>query len=93
MGSILPHSFERDKFILQNLLPFQNELAYLGVLGPTRRTSRLLDGNPIPAFVSSPIGVDIYADGAEEISISVIAELIQVRNLRARQNFGNLVVC
>ncbi|PYZ94746.1 hypothetical protein CR194_04220 [Salipaludibacillus keqinensis] len=79
---IMTHSFERDRFIMRNLLPKKEELAYLGVLGPKRRTVKLLDGAAVPKWVSSPIGLDIHAEGAEEISISILAELIATRNKR-----------
>jgi xanthine/CO dehydrogenase XdhC/CoxF family maturation factor len=39
---ILTHSFEQDARILASLLTLENPLAYIGVLGPQRRTRELL---------------------------------------------------
>lgn len=75
---IMTHNFERDREILHHLI--DNPLTYLGVLGPRRRTERLIAPYRLPGQVYSPIGLDIRAEGSEEISVSVIAELINVRN-------------
>jgi len=77
---IMTHNFEWDKkalHILRNHPP-----KYLGVLGPKHRTRRLLGSDDIPEWIHSPIGLDIGAEGEEEISISIISELIQVRNTK-----------
>lgn len=71
---IMTHDFQKDKEILQYIL--QNKpTRYLGILGPRRRTSRLLNG-AIPKHIHSPIGLSIDADGPKEIAISIVAELI-----------------
>lgn len=75
---IMTHNFERDKDILKRLINIP--LKYLGVLGPRRRTQRLLLPQEIPGHINSPIGLDIDAEGAEEISFSILAEMIKVRN-------------
>ncbi|WP_462408668.1 XdhC family protein [Neobacillus sp. Marseille-QA0830] len=72
---ILTHHFQRDKELL-NLLQNQ-ELKYLGILGPRKRTERLLEGKDIPPQISSPAGLEIGAEGPVEIAISIVAELIQ----------------
>ncbi|AJY76147.1 XdhC family protein [Paenibacillus beijingensis] len=80
---IMTHNFNRDQFILDRLL--QSPPYYLGVLGPRRRTERLVRNKALPDFVHSPIGLNIGAEGPEEISISVMAELIQARKQASRQ--------
>lgn len=75
---VMTHNFNRDQEILQHLL--QAPLKYLGVLGPKRRTERLVKNKNLLSFIHSPIGLPIGAEGPEEISISVLAELIKVRN-------------
>lgn len=77
---IMTHSFIKDRFLLETMMSMKDELAYVGVLGPKRRTKKLLGGIDVPTWVHSPVGVDIHAEGPEEISISVIAELIKTRN-------------
>ncbi|MFC0558937.1 XdhC family protein [Halalkalibacter alkalisediminis] len=81
---IMTHSFTRD----QQLVTYfsENKPKYLGVLGPKRRTERLLFPKKVPEWFHSPIGVDIDAEGAEEISVSILAELIQVRNRQRALN-------
>jgi xanthine dehydrogenase accessory factor len=71
---ILTHHFQKDKEILNQLKG--EKLKYLGVLGSRSRTQRLLDGNPIPPEISSPVGLAIGAEGPEEIAVSIVAELI-----------------
>src|SRR5699024_10258904 len=74
---IMTHDFQKDKQLLQLLMT--NQLKYLGVLGPSRRTSRLLNGKEVPPFIKSPVGLSIGSEGPNEISVSIIAELIQVK--------------
>lgn len=73
---IMTHDFQKDKKILKYFLGNQI-IGYLGILGPRKRTSRLLDGCEIPANLHSPIGLPIKAEGPEEIAVSIIAELIE----------------
>lgn len=75
---VMTHNFNWDQIILENLIHFP--LKYLGVLGPRRRTEKLLGTRNLPDYLHSPIGVNIHAEGPDEISISVLAELIQIRN-------------
>lgn len=53
----------------------------VGVLGPRRRTARLLEGStladaPWPAWLRAPVGLDLGADDADEIAVSIVAELL-----------------
>ena len=75
---VMTHSFQLDQVWVEFLL--DKPLRYLGVLGPRLRTERLVGQNPLPQSVKSPIGLDIGADGPEEIAVSVAAELVQVRH-------------
>ncbi len=85
---IMTHSFQRDKNILCTLI--QSSPHYLGVLGPRRRTERLMAPDKLPDEIYSPLGLSIGAEGAEEISVSIIAELLKVRN--KGKNDGGLQV-
>lgn len=75
---IMNHHFERDQTILNRLL--QQKPYYLGVLGPRRRTAKLLGAETVPEEIHSPIGLSIGAEGPEEIAISIVAELIAARS-------------
>lgn len=77
---IMNHHFQRDKQILENL-PFE-QAAYIGILGSKKRTEKLLnlmDASP-KSKLHFPIGLNIYAEGPDEISVSIMAELIKVRH-------------
>ncbi|WP_194843424.1 XdhC family protein [Paenibacillus sp. B01] len=52
---------------------------YAGVLGSRRRIALLRDGLDYPGLISGPVGLDIGGDGAEEIALSIAAELVAVR--------------
>ncbi|MBK5446837.1 XdhC family protein [Peribacillus sp. TH24] len=74
----MTHSFQRDSHILKELIPYRPR--YLGALGPRRRTERLLSSHSLPEWVYSPVGLNIHAEGPDEIAISIVAQLLQVRN-------------
>ena len=75
---VMTHHFQRDKEIMEQLK--DRPLKYLGFLGPRSRTERLCAPDPLPERIHSPIGIEIFAEGAEEISISILSELIKIRN-------------
>lgn len=79
---IMNHNYADDLAVLRSLLP--TPLKYIGVLGPKRRTEKLLDdirreGAPVPAErlarLYGPVGLDIGADTPEEIAFAIIAEI------------------
>ncbi|MCP3141443.1 XdhC family protein [Pyxidicoccus xibeiensis] len=79
LAVLMTHSLPQDRELLPALLP--KTLRYVGVLGPRSRTERLLAGMapaPTPAQLEklhAPVGLDLGAEGAEEIALSIIAEL------------------
>ncbi|WP_100397816.1 XdhC family protein [Bacillus sp. FJAT-44742] len=73
---LMTHNFHKDKEILSHVK--DKPLRYLGVLGSQSRTSRLLEKKDVPSFIHSPIGLDIGAEGPEQIALSVVAELVKV---------------
>lgn len=77
---IMTHDFQKDKEILHLLLK-KRPLNYLGILGPRKRTMRLLNGDSIPDVLHSPVGLAIGAEGPHEIAISIIADLIKTLRL------------
>ncbi|RKD25146.1 hypothetical protein BEP19_03955 [Ammoniphilus oxalaticus] len=83
---VMTHSFEWDQQIIQRL--FHVPLGYVGVLGPRQRTTRLLSGKLIPSWLHTPIGLPLQAEGAEEISVSIAAELLKIRNHRRKSRSG-----
>jgi xanthine dehydrogenase accessory factor len=57
---------------------------YIGVLGPRARAEGLLEQLGLPASerVFGPVGLDVAAEGPEQIALSVVAELLSVRAAR-----------
>ncbi len=80
---LLSHNFEYDVAVLAKLLPLQ--LPYLGVLGPKRRTEKLLaelqkrqlelDDSHLLENLYAPVGLDIGAELPEEIALAILAEI------------------
>ncbi|PKR86899.1 XdhC family protein [Heyndrickxia camelliae] len=77
---IMNHHFQRDKQILENL-PFE-KTAYIGILGSKKRTERLIStlNSAQKKKIHFPIGLNIYAEGPDEISVSIMAQIIEVRH-------------
>jgi xanthine dehydrogenase accessory factor len=79
---IMTHHFEQDQMLLNHFL--HSGAAYLGILGPKRRTYQLLDGisNDIPAerleHLYSPVGLDIGSKTPQEIALSILSEMVMV---------------
>ncbi|MGB6300058.1 MAG: XdhC family protein [Rivularia sp. (in: cyanobacteria)] len=75
---VMSHNYLDDLEMLKVLLP--NNLKYLGILGPKKRTNRILEelkeeGITVNANIYSPVGLDIGADNAEEIALSIVSEI------------------
>jgi xanthine dehydrogenase accessory factor len=91
---LMTHSFEQDSRILAALLSRDFLPAYLGVLGPQRRTREvlaesarlLLLANPAEqaeqwlAQLHAPTGLDLGAETPAAIALSIIAEIQQTLN-------------
>lgn len=78
---VMSHSYTQDQANLQELLPLN--LPYLGVLGPRKRTQQLIDDiGGTPAAVFSPMGLDLGADGPEQVALAVVSEIQAVLNGR-----------
>lgn len=74
---VMTHNFLRDQEIASELLTIKPY--YVGILGPRRRTLQLLTTDSLPEFIHSPMGLSIGAKGPEEISVSIMAEMIEAR--------------
>jgi xanthine dehydrogenase accessory factor len=84
---VMSHNFLRDAAYLRSFLA--SPAPYLGMLGPSTRLERLLDslaaeGVPRPsdddlARLHGPAGLDVGADGPEEIAWAIVAEVLAVQ--------------
>lgn len=85
---MMSHDLDRDKELLLNLAPQLDQVAYLGILGPKKRFEKLLDhlqahGQPLALDrVHAPIGLDLGAEGPEEIALSILSEIIAFKNAK-----------
>lgn len=73
---IMTHNYTQDQALLEILLPLS--LRYLGILGPKRRTARLLQDLQAETEIDrlyAPVGLDIGANTPEEIALSIVAEM------------------
>jgi xanthine dehydrogenase accessory factor len=91
---LVTHSFDQDSRILASLLAREHLPAYVGVLGPQRRTREVLaeaarhlgmPENPerVEQWLSqlhAPTGLDIGAETPAAIALSIIAEIQQTLN-------------
>jgi xanthine/CO dehydrogenase XdhC/CoxF family maturation factor len=82
---VMNHNFADDQAYVRALL--KTPVAYIGMLGPRQRTERILrnlvaEGPMDEARVYGPVGLDIGTDGAEQVALAVIAEILAVRSGR-----------
>ncbi len=79
---VMTHSYEQDGEALRGLLPLG--MRYLGVLGPSRRTERLVTEiageiglmvEECLAQLHSPVGLDLGGHSPAAIALSIAAEL------------------
>src|SRR6266566_6270594 len=83
---VMTHNFADDQAYLQALLG--TPAAYIGMLGPRQRTERIVRNvrnlgaaGPVDeARIFGPVGLDIGTDGAEQVALAVIAEVLAVRS-------------
>lgn len=79
---VMSHDYLRDAAFVRSFLG--RGLTYLGVLGPRDRTERLLDeldsrpSDEDLAALHAPAGLDVGADGAEQVATSIVAEILTV---------------
>lgn len=79
---VMSHNFMRDADYLASLAPVG--LAYLGMLGPGTRLERLVDHldredidvRPHLDRVHGPAGLDLAAEGPDEIAVAIVAEVL-----------------
>ncbi len=86
---MMTHNYALDREILKFLL--SQPLAYIGALGPKRRTENLLQESQIKVEIFSqtqinklyaPVGLDIVAANPQTIALSIIAEIQSVLSNR-----------
>ena len=79
---VMSHSYPQDSAFLDALL--KSPARYVGMLGPRKRTERMLSENGLAetSALHSPVGLDIGADTPEEIALAVVSEIQAVLTQR-----------
>jgi len=101
LAVVMNHNYHQDLAALEALLP--TPIPYLGVLGPKRRTGRLLADLAVRgigatqaqlARLYSPVGLDLGAETPQEVALAIVAEMKAVlagrRGSPARERPGSL---
>jgi xanthine dehydrogenase accessory factor len=83
---VMTHNYADDREYLRALLG--TRVAYIGMLGPRQRTDRIIAelrtaGAVDETRIYGPVGLDIGTDGAEQVALSVIGEILAVRSGRS----------
>jgi xanthine/CO dehydrogenase XdhC/CoxF family maturation factor len=83
---VMNHHLERDRLTLAYVL--ESDAPWVGVLGPRARYQKLLDGLAADGIVlpadalariRNPVGLDIGAESAEEVALSIVGALVAER--------------
>src|SRR5262249_27108265 len=84
---VMTHSYERDRDVLRALI--DSRARTIGVLGPARRTERMLSeiGRERPPNLFAPVGLDIGGETPHEIALAIVAEI------QATQRKREKIVC
>ncbi|MGL6267276.1 MAG: XdhC family protein, partial [Chitinophagaceae bacterium] len=95
--ALMTHNYNYDKAMLQILIG-QN-VSYIGMLGPKKKLDRMLqeikdEGIALTEeqkdSIFAPVGLDIGAETAEEIAVSIIAEIKVVLSGKTSQSLRTL---
>ena len=87
---VMTHNYLRDRDYLRGLL--KTDVGYIAMLGPAARTQRLLmdldeEGIALSdedrARIHGPAGLDLGAEGPEEIAQAIVAQIVAVRHGRS----------
>ncbi|MGC3947517.1 MAG: XdhC family protein [Chryseolinea sp.] len=79
---LMSHNYEYDRDVLKKLLT--TSTPFIGILGPRKRFDKMLTEYSRDGFrltetdferIHAPVGLDIGAEAADEIAISIIAEI------------------
>lgn len=85
---LMTHNYMQDIAILETLL--SSDAVYIGLLGPRARRDRLVQDlglAELPQKLHGPVGLDIGAEGPEEIALAILSE-IQAVSASRKSNSG-----
>jgi xanthine/CO dehydrogenase XdhC/CoxF family maturation factor len=94
---LMTHNYNYDKAMLKALV--NKKIKYVGMLGPKKKLDRMLGELKDEGFnlteeqrsiVFGPVGLDLGAETAEEIALSIIAEIKAVLAGKTGQSLRNI---
>ncbi|WP_096435151.1 XdhC family protein [Alteribacter populi] len=94
---LLTRGHQFDVMSLQELLKRKESAGYIGMIGSRRRIAgvfeQLRDDFPDETFdnIFTPVGIDIGAQTPEEISVSIMAEILKVKNNTSGQSLSESI--
>lgn len=86
----MTHHFPDDRALLEMLL--RSPARFVGALGPRARTQRILEDLAESGFhptreqldrLHAPVGLDVGAEGPEQVALAIVAEIVSTLNRRA----------
>ncbi|WP_455392214.1 XdhC family protein [[Eubacterium] cellulosolvens] len=90
---VITHEHKQDKLAVQSLIGL--DYKYMGMIGSSRKVKQVLSeleaegvSKKMLKKLYTPIGLDIHAETPEEIAVSILAELIQVRRTGEPSNIS-----
>jgi xanthine dehydrogenase accessory factor len=96
---LMTHNYNYDLALLRELIKTPHRYRYIGILGPRKKLDRMLGelqqegyrpSEEQLASIYSPVGLDIGAETAEEIAISIVAEIKAVLSGRSGKSLKEL---
>ena len=89
---LMSHNYNYDLALLRELLKVK--VTYIGVLGPKKKLTRMFDEMQLKndqdvTHIHGPVGLDIGAETAEEIAISIVSEIKSVFAERSGSTLRN----
>ncbi|MDR5683876.1 MAG: XdhC family protein [Armatimonadota bacterium] len=89
---VMTHNYLHDRNLVRSFLTWPEPPAYLGLLGPRQRTEKILreladegvrPSEALRGRIFAPVGLDIGAEGPEQIAVAIVAEILAARSGRA----------
>jgi xanthine/CO dehydrogenase XdhC/CoxF family maturation factor len=89
---VMTHNYLHDRNLIRSFLAWPRPPAYLGLLGPRQRTHKILrelrdegiePSDELRDRIFAPVGLDIGAEGPQQIAVAIVAEIIAARTSRS----------